>query len=471
MGKFKLLIFLALLTFYNFISFGQIVEDSLVFGKFGKINIYKPGIEPAEVVIFASGDAGWKYGVIDMAQKLAKEGALVLGIDIKHYMQVLQREKVHCHYISADFEILNQYIQKKYHFKKYTLPVLAGYSSGATLIYGIIAQAPEKTYKGGLALGFCPDISINRPLCKGSGLSYDSIEHGYLLKPRKNLTTPFIVINGQLDEVCDEKITKDFMSEIKNGKFYYLPHVGHGFTKPGNWVPAFLEGYHFIIGSFAGIIRQTTEDELEKLPIVITPAATEIHNMPFIVGISGDGGWKGMIETMALKFADRGIPVAGIDALRYFWNYVSPEKAAEDVGNVIADYMQKWNKSEVILLGYSFGADVLPFIVNRLPEYLRHEIKMVVLMSPDKSADFEFHFTDWFDESSRDAYNVAPELQRLKAAPTVIIYGEKENDSLVKHISNRKVRIIKVPGDHHYNYDTENLVNLIVKEIEAVGLE
>ncbi len=466
MGKFNILVFLTIFTLHNSVSDGQIVEDSLVFGKFGKIMVYKPTIEPAEIVIFVSGDAGWKYGVIDMARRLTKEGAIVLGINVTHYLQVLQKEKVHCHYVSADFEILSQYVQKKYHFKKYELPVLAGYSSGATLIYGIMAQAPNDTYKGGLALGFCPDITLNKPLCKGSGLSFDTIAHGYLLKPRKDLTAPFIAITGQLDDVCDSESTINFMKGIENGKLYYLPQVGHGFTKPRDWLPSFLEGYRHITVSFENKSKSDIE-ELEKLPIIETPARVDDSNMPLIVGISGDGGWKGMIENMALKIADKGIPVVGIDALKYFWNYVSPDKAAEDMGNVIASYMQKWNKTDVVLLGYSFGADVLPFIVNRLPEYLKTHIKLVVLMSPDKSADFEFHFTDWFDESSRDAFNVAPELQKIKVAPVVIIYGEKENDSLVRNISNRKIKIVKVPGDHHYNYDTENLVNLILKEIKT----
>ncbi|SPZ91950.1 Type IV secretory pathway, VirJ component [Sphingobacterium multivorum] len=48
---------------------------------------------------------------------------------------------------------------------------MVGYSYGATLVYGLIAQAPAGTFRGGIALGFCPDITIAKPLCKGSGLS------------------------------------------------------------------------------------------------------------------------------------------------------------------------------------------------------------------------------------------------------------------------------------------------------------
>jgi len=72
-----------------------------------------------------------------MAKQLAKKGALVAGIDILHYFKVLKKDEEKCYYISADFESLSQFIQKKYEFDNYQIPILAGYSSGATLVYGI----------------------------------------------------------------------------------------------------------------------------------------------------------------------------------------------------------------------------------------------------------------------------------------------------------------------------------------------
>jgi type IV secretory pathway VirJ component len=72
--------------------------------------------------------------------------------------------------------------------------------------------------------------------------------------------------------------------------------------------------------------------------------------MPLLIGIFGDGGWKGLVENMAASFSENDVPVVGIDALKYFWNYVSPEKCADDMAKIIESYLIKWHKSNVVLM-------------------------------------------------------------------------------------------------------------------------
>ncbi|MDQ6480204.1 AcvB/VirJ family lysyl-phosphatidylglycerol hydrolase [Dyadobacter sp. LHD-138] len=146
------------------------VVDSLEFGVFGKIKVYQPATPPKQLVLFVSGDGGWNSGVVDMALSFVDLNATVIGIDIRSYLGNLSKTKAACYYPAADFENLSKFIQKKYHFKNYSNPVLLGYSSGATLVYGILAQSPSNTFSGAIALGFCPDLQISKPLCTGSGL-------------------------------------------------------------------------------------------------------------------------------------------------------------------------------------------------------------------------------------------------------------------------------------------------------------
>ena len=49
----------------------------------------------------------------------------------------------------------------------------------------------------------------------------------------------------------------------------------------------------------------------------------------------------------------------------------------------------------MLLVGYSFGADVLPFVVNRLPADLRARVASVSLLGIDSNASFEVRVTDW----------------------------------------------------------------------------
>ena len=60
---------------------------------FGKITMYHPDEVPNSLVLFLSGDGGWQLGVINMGRYLAKQGALVAGIDAKVLMQNLGKIK------------------------------------------------------------------------------------------------------------------------------------------------------------------------------------------------------------------------------------------------------------------------------------------------------------------------------------------------------------------------------------------
>ena len=61
------------------------VVDSVKFGSFGKVVIYRPAGHVKAVVLFVSGDGGWNLGVVDMARDFVAQGALVAGIDILSY--------------------------------------------------------------------------------------------------------------------------------------------------------------------------------------------------------------------------------------------------------------------------------------------------------------------------------------------------------------------------------------------------
>lgn len=142
--------------------------SSVRFGRFGSVALYGPERDAAHVVLFVSGDGGWNKGVVDMARALSTRDTLVAGIDITRYLKAMEASPGACSYPAADFEELSRFIQKRAGRPRYELPVLVGYSSGATLVYAILAQAPPGTFRGGISLGFCPDLPLRKPLCRGS---------------------------------------------------------------------------------------------------------------------------------------------------------------------------------------------------------------------------------------------------------------------------------------------------------------
>lgn len=442
---------------------GDIKTDTVTFGKFGRVFIYRPDVAK-ELVLFVSGDGGWRYGVVDMARALADQGAIVAGINILRYWKNIENTTDECVYPSGDIENLSQFLQKKYKFEAYQEPILSGYSSGATLIYGLMAQAPEGTYKGGIALGFCPDIISKKPLCEGSGLHYTSLPQGkgYEFLPSKNLTTPFAVLIGELDHLCDVEHTSAFMKNIPGEIIYRLPNVGHGFSKTKDWMPQFLKAYTDIVDSNE---KLTAPINLRDLPVTEISSDQKYSDQPVLVSISGDGGWKGFVQQLGKDFTGQGIPVAGIDALRYFWNLKTPDQTTSDVSAIIRFYLKKWNRRSFVLLGYSFGANVMPFVVNRLPEDLRAKLKMVVLLSPGTQAEFEFHFSSWLNRPYSGDFPLLPELKKMKDIQTVVFYGKEEDQKLTIPLVSKSIKIILVPGDHHYHYQHAVMAQAIQREL------
>jgi type IV secretory pathway VirJ component len=470
-----LIILISILQFQNSLSATE--SDSMVFGSFGKITIYKPAGKPQSVVLFISGDGGWNSGVIDMAKNVVKQGALVAGIDIRHYYKNIRNRNQKCHYPAGDFEELSMVVQKKYRIPEYMKPILVGYSSGATLAYGILAQSPSNTFKGVISLGFCPDIEINKPLCDGTGLSWHALKEGtsYYLEPSEKITAPFIVLQGTKDLVCNFKQIQEYMKGMKLGELVILPKVGHGFAVTANWLPQFITAFKKVMDAPSYQEKVTSKNPLllsQKLiplpfdfPITIIPTAVK-DTLPFAFIISGDGGWTSFDQSYSEKLADKGIAVVGLDAQKYFWNPKTPEQTANDVIKAIEHYMQLWNKRSFILVGYSFGADVIPFVTSRLPSTLKKLIKGVYSLSPDEKGDFEIHVTDMLSlGSSKDNYNVTEEIKLIKHYNPVCIFGDQEDTALKKHFSETGARIVVLPGSHHYNNDFSAVSEAIFSRI------
>lgn len=78
--------------------------DTLRYGRFGPVVLYRQRQHPSQVVLFVSGDGGWNRGVVGMAEELATMDALVVGIDIRRYTKALAAVKEPCSYPAADFE-------------------------------------------------------------------------------------------------------------------------------------------------------------------------------------------------------------------------------------------------------------------------------------------------------------------------------------------------------------------------------
>jgi type IV secretory pathway VirJ component len=442
--------------------------DSLHFASFGYVKLYYPPDTggAGQVVLFVSGDGGWELGVVNMARAIAAAGHLVVGIDIRTYLTHLNRATGSCGYPAADFEALSQYVQQRLGFAVYRPPILVGYSSGATLVYATLAQAPPTTFAGAISLGFCPDLALGRPLCKGSGLESrrEPGRRGFMFQPVANRDLRWIALQGTIDQVCSPDSTRAFVSRVAGGELVILPGVGHGFGVTRRWLPQ-LEAAVARLASEPPVDRAATDVAVRDLPLVETPGRGTARRT-FVVMISGDGGWASLDRDVAGVLADSGLAVVGLNALQYFWTRRTPQGTATDVARIIRHYLAAWDKQDVVLAGYSRGAEVLPFVANRLPPELKQRVRLVAMIAPETHTSFKFHPADLLlDVRHRDDVPVVPELERLTGAPVVCFYGEDETDSACRPRDvgpagtagsveetdvGRRLSDVALPGGHHF---------------------
>lgn len=174
------------------------------------------------------------------------------------------------------------------------------------------------------------------------------------------------------------------------------------------------------------------ESPVKDLPLVEIPApggrAVPGHEHDLVILLTGDGGWAALDRGLAIAFKDQGVPTVALNSLRYFWIPRTPEQVAFDLGRVITHYLQAWRKARVILVGYSFGADVLPFALNRLPAAPRSHIATVNLLGLSATAAFEIRIMDWILGSP--GLPVAPELHSLSDMPVLCLSGRGDDAAL-----------------------------------------
>lgn len=467
-----------LIIFFLFLGISESIAlkvDTLFFGNVGKVVLYHPEKEPDAFVIFVSGDGGWDKIAANITAKITAQGAMVAGINIVSYLKRIKSLKSKCCYPASDLEEISLSIQKKYKFSKYMKPFLVGYSSGATLVYGALAQAPANTFKGVISLGFCPDIDIDRPLCRGSGLSCRAIkaDFSYMLEPCTSLSAPFIALNGSNDQVCNFFEIKKYVDKIPNAEIIGLPNVGHGFAVTRNWLPQFTSAYKKILDepgyqekkSAENILLYMLADSLynSDLPLSVIPSA-EKTDLPLAFFISGDGGWTSFDQAVCDKLAEKGMPVVGLDAQKYFWNTRIPKAVAIELTPAIVHYLKLWNRSSFILVGYSFGACVVPFIAANFNDQEKELLKGIYCLSPDVTGDFEIHLSDMLHLKTTDRYDVTKELKQIQGLNPVCIFGRDEDGVVQKSFKDEGIRVELLPGTHHYNSDFNAVGEIIRKD-------
>ncbi|MCQ4161170.1 virulence factor [Roseomonas sp. GC11] len=226
-----------------------------------------------------------------------------------------------------------------------------------------------------------------------------------------------------------------------------------------------------LLGALAGsVLAQPALAQRDTSTWLVEMNPRQKKGETFAIILSGDGGWRDLDRQIGRFMRDRGVPVLGFDCLNWFWKRRSPEEVAAELDRVIALYAAKWQMPKVALVGYSFGADVLPFAWNRMKAESRERVALISLLAFARDAAFEIKVGDFIGLSRPSALPTAPEIPGLPLEKVQCVYGsEEEKETACLSLASPPAQIIRLKGGHHFDENYPALAERILARFPPAG--
>lgn len=406
--------------------------------RIGQVRIYPAWFATSSFVYLFSGAHGWSTDDEDSARDFARRGSFVVGVDTPQFLAFMDHAENGCVYLPGQLEDYSRARQRAADSARYLAPLLLGHDAGGTLVYMAQLQALPLAFNAAVAVDPQDKIALQRPFC----------EHALAPQQPGN--------NVPLRVLLDAHATpaeREFAVEI--------PGDASGSVAAGN---ALYSSYR---AALASIDAQRGASGIGDLPLAEVPAR-EPKGDAFAIIYSGDGGWRDLDKSLADVLAGKGMSVVGVDVLRYYWIQKAPGVAAGDLARIIHYYQQRWQVKQVVLIGFSLGANVLPFLVSRLPPDLKDTVSLVSLLSPERTTAFEVQTTGWLGVHNNAGMPIGPELKKLSGLHLQCIYGTDEGaDSLctTPAVTEVGAAVIAKSGGHHFDHNYDELADQILAAV------
>ena len=183
------------------------------------------------------------------------------------------------------------------------------------------------------------------------------------------------------------------------------------------------------------------------------PAADAGPAKPAIAMLSGDMGNRvGKTPRIAARLNARGYAVVTVNSLTFFSPRRTPEETAGLIKRAMIRAMKLGKTDHVVLIGQSFGADMLHAGLAQFSPATRAPIQSVVLVVPGDDIIFRASPIELAGLETPDQ-RAYPTASRLRWAPVTCVYGASETNSLCPELQMPNVRRIPLPGGHGLNSD------------------
>jgi type IV secretory pathway VirJ component len=408
--------------------------------RLGQVRIYPAWLATTSFVYLFSGARGWTALDEESARDFARRGSFVVGVDTPQLLSFMAHAESGCVYLPGQLEDYSRARQRVADSAQYLAPLLLGHDIGGTLVYMAQLQAPPVAFNAAVAIDPQDKIALQRPFCDHPAITPPA-------PPGKNVPLRVLL---DADATPGERqfaieIPGDVTASVVAGKTLYASYQG----------------------ALASIAAERRGSGIGDLPLAEVPAAQPAGDA-FAIIYSGDGGWRDLDRSLADVLAGKGMSVVGVDVLRYYWKQKAPQAAADDLASIIHYYQKRWQLNHVVLIGFSLGANVLPFMVSRLPPDLKDTVSLVSLLSPERTTAFEVETTGWLGVHNNAGMPIGPELKKLSGVHLQCIYGSDEGaDSLctTPAATEAGAAVIAKSGGHHFDHNYDELADQILAAV------
>lgn len=413
-------------------------------------HISQPEGPVKSAVVLLSDAAGWSAKEDGVAATLSKNGALVIGVDFPAYLTKLKADDGDCVYTISDIESVTQQIERNMGVATYRPPIIAGIGEGGALALAMAAQTPPATVAATVAVDPLAGIPLAKELCTPADKKLEGDRFVYALT------------EGTLPDPVSVIFTKKADAAGR----------AHAETLKKDWPDVELtdsdkEATSALTENLLPLVENPPSvEETLGLPLTILEAKPTMDTMAVIV--SGDGGWRDIDAEVGAELQKNGVPVVGLDSLHYFWTKLTPQQVGRDLARIITHYRVEFGVKHVMLIGYSFGADIMPDAYDRLPAGLKNDVSLVSLMAMSGYADYEISVMGIIGAS--DASQGAAVMDAVaKIDPTKLqcIYGSDEDDDPCPTLASKGIETIRIEGGHHFDEDYPALAQKLIASLKA----
>ncbi|RYD25147.1 MAG: hypothetical protein EOP89_09825 [Lysobacteraceae bacterium] len=238
-------------------------------------------------------------------------------------------------------------------------------------------------------------------------------------------------------------------------------------VRRGAWVTGIISAIVVLFVYLAGYF--------DRDPVHVYPAlGVRASGAPpmAVVNFSGDMGLRFLLGASTSRgLTEHGIPVVGITTPALFGHHRTRTELDAIIADGVRTALVRTGAKRIVVMGQSYGADIVQTGLANLPIDLRKRVAAIVLILPGNTVFYRADPSSLlYDHGTPDSMG-ATTGNRLTWTPVTCIYGVEETDSLCPLLTIPNARKVGMPGGHNIRHDADGLLAHVLAAIRAASPE